>query len=311
MRTRLIVCTFAITLIGCTGTGEEQDNGPAASVNGVAPNGYVGAPAARSTPSAPNISSSDVSAAAAAGATQAARDALIAKLPTTTYDDGGIPRTRYVWEGDMLLTREQVNAMLKPDAAARVPGGVKTELKVMTDAQGNRAFWPRGQRELTYVVDRQTFPSPAQAEKAATALTTAARDWQSACPSCGLTIKESTGGTATFRVKYQPAAAPYIAASFFPNDPPARRVLFIAAPFYTMSEDPAGVLRHELGHTLGYRHEHIAGVPGCSFEDSNWKALTKYDATSVMHYPCGGGGTRLMKLSAADVAGHSRLYGAP
>lgn len=46
-----------------------------------------------------------------------------------------------------------------------------------------------------------------------------------------------------------------------------------------------GILRHELGHTLSYRHEHTRPEAGKCFEDADWKPLTSYDGFSVMHYP--------------------------
>jgi len=56
--------------------------------------------------------------------------------------------------------------------------------------------------------------------------------------------------------------------------------------------------------------EHIAGIPGCGVEDNNWKPLTPYDKSSVMHYFCGGAGSMTLALSPTDVAGHRGLYGA-
>ena len=253
------------------------------------------------------ISEQEMTAALGPSAPQSARDAIIAKLPTTSIDDHGTPRTRYVWEGDMLLSREEVNGVLRGDVAPSAKAGLQPELKVMVDQQGRPTFWPKGQRSLTYAIDRASFPNGA-VDRATKAMAQAAHDWEKACPTCGLTIREVPSGRATFTVRYQKQNVPYIAASFFPADAAWQRVLFIAAPFYTMSEDPAGVLRHELGHVLGYRHEHIGGVPGCGYEDSQWIAVTPYDPKSVMHYPCGGGGTLLMQLSPSDITGHKKIY---
>jgi hypothetical protein len=123
----------------------------------------------------------------------------------------------------------------------------------------------------------------------------------------------ANAASATFRVQYQPEDVPYIAAAFFPHDPLYRRIVYIARDFYDpgMGFTQAGVLRHELGHVLGYRHEHIVGIPGCRLEGSQWKELTPYDPKSVMHYFCGGGGTSEMKLSGSDIAGHTKLYSLP
>ena len=52
---------------------------------------------------------------------------------------------------------------------------------------------------------------------------------------------------------------------------------------------PTNILGHELGHTLGFRHEHTRPESGTCFEDNNWRPLTPYDSASIMHYPqCNG-----------------------
>ncbi len=68
-------------------------------------------------------------------------------------------------------------------------------------------------------------------------------------------------------------------------------------------------MRHELGHTIGLRHEHTRPESGTCFEDNNWRALTSYDAASVMHYPqCNGSNNGDLNLTAADKAGVAALY---
>ena len=96
----------------------------------------------------------------------------------------------------------------------------------------------------------------------------------------------------------------YIARAFFPNDGrSARNVLITSSAFTTTSggRDFEGILRHELGHTLGFRHEHIRLANPCTTEaNTNNRALTVYDEQSVMHYPqCrtpAGGGYRQTEL---------------
>ncbi len=72
-----------------------------------------------------------------------------------------------------------------------------------------------------------------------------------------------------------------------------------------------GVFRHELGHILGLRHEHTRPESGVCFEDSSWRALTPYDARSVMHYPwCSGVTASDLSITDADAIGARQLYGA-
>jgi len=91
-----------------------------------------------------------------------------------------------------------------------------------------------------------------------------------------------------------------------------------------------GVLRHELGHMLGLRHEHPfdedgsnpstladgddcgeVGLPctGCSIQGV---ILTDYDVGSVMHYPmCQGDANTSLQVTHLDGVGVRVLYGMP
>ncbi len=74
-----------------------------------------------------------------------------------------------------------------------------------------------------------------------------------------------------------------------------------------------GSMRHEIGHILGFRHEHVR-VLGCPVEDASWRALTPYDVPSVMHYRdatnanCVNQGTTEYVLTTHDSAGVRCLY---
>lgn len=65
-----------------------------------------------------------------------------------------------------------------------------------------------------------------------------------------------------------------------------------------------GVLRHELGHILGLRHEHVRSGNGLCGESSDWRAVTAYDKPSVMHYPwCDGVKTSDLSITPLDERG--------
>ncbi len=106
----------------------------------------------------------------------------------------------------------------------------------------------------------------------------------------------------------------YLARAFFPNDPRPVRNVLIDNQAFTSGVSMSGLLGHELGHSLGFRHEHIrpeAGAPDCA-EDNEWRELTPYDAASIMHYPqCGNPTGPELTFSAQDGEGARVVYGAP
>jgi hypothetical protein len=108
------------------------------------------------------------------------------------------------------------------------------------------------------------------------------------------------------------SGAPYLARAFFPDAARASRSVLVDSSAFGGSGWPLdGILLHELGHSLGFRHEHTRPEAGACFEDSNWRALTSYDSSSVMHYPqCNGTGPDLT-MSARDAEGAASVYGAP
>lgn len=71
-----------------------------------------------------------------------------------------------------------------------------------------------------------------------------------------------------------------------------------------------GVMRHELGHILGFRHEHTNPASGTCYEDASWRSLTPYDPASVMHYQwCNGVTAADLSLTDRDERGSVSLYG--
>lgn len=175
---------------------------------------------------------------------------------------------------------------------------------------------------LTYRLARNTFTSQDRYEGARAAMGRATRDWEA---TCGIRfayqpeLDDLPGigpGSAVFVVREIDSGGTFIASAFFPNDPPMRRRVLIDPSFFSNAHgfDSVGVLRHELGHVLGFRHEHIRSgappvCPGEALADT--VELTQYDPQSVMHYFCGQVGSRDLRITATDRAGAQQVYGPP
>jgi len=122
----------------------------------------------------------------------------------------------------------------------------------------------------------------------------------------------SSNKNVVFDVNPVNAGGRYLARAFFPNQSrSSRNVLIDGSSFGNISPwSLTGVLRHELGHTLGFRHEHTRPEAGVCYEDSSWRPLTNYDSSSVMHYPqCNGTQNGDLTLTNLDKAGAAALYG--
>lgn len=105
---------------------------------------------------------------------------------------------------------------------------------------------------------------------------------------------------------------PYLARAFFPNTKRVSRNILIDSSSYKYDDVAlTGFLRHELGHTLGFRHEHISkDSKGLCTEDNMFQPVTAYDPTSVMHYPqCGGKNVITnLTISKLDEEGARSVY---
>ncbi|CAA9376408.1 MAG: Bacterial leucyl aminopeptidase [uncultured Nocardioides sp.] len=103
----------------------------------------------------------------------------------------------------------------------------------------------------------------------------------------------------------------YIARAFFPSTPKRSRNVLVDDSIWTSgSWTPTNIIGHELGHTLGFRHEHTRPEAGTCFEDNNWRPLTDYDSSSIMHYPQCNGTSSNLSMTTADRQGAASLYGA-
>jgi hypothetical protein len=232
----------------------------------------------------------------------------------------------YVVEGDLRLDMDQLLAYAFEIQERDQHGASKSKeerepLVGITDATGRVVRWKKG-LVLTYQVLKCTFATIEQYQMVVDAVHVATADWENACGINFKHLSELDGGELIhepplFQVKGVNTDGQFIAMAFFPDEPPPRRELVIDPSFFspTLGFDRAGVLRHELGHVLGFRHEHIrseapAICPDEPLGNTTYLA-TNYDPRSVMHYFCGGAGSRDLNLTDIDRAAARKLYGPP
>jgi hypothetical protein len=258
------------------------------------------------------------------------------KKVTIEEEDG--PQEYYVAEGDTLLDEDQLaiyalnrerveaarNAGAMIDAAGLGIAGLSetnSQALVGVTQGGRHVRWKPG-TVLSYRVVRATFTNASRYDQVVEAMTQATGDWMN---TAGVAFQhlanlDNDGGVgpggAVFAVREINANGNFIAAAFFPNDPINRRRILIDPSFFstTLTFDRVGVLRHELGHVLGFRHEHIRSnaPPACPDEPLfDTENLTLYDPQSVMHYFCGGVGDRSLRITALDRSGSRSIYGPP
>ena len=227
------------------------------------------------------------------------------------------PDGKYIVNGDVAISdrkqlREFFENSVKKDAASTRVAGL-----IVHTVGGDQALWNSSDKiNLSYCVS-SGFGSRHQT--VVDAMSSATGAWEAVADLKFVYLPAhdnqctASNSNVLFDIRPVSVNGAYLARAFFPNEPrPARNVLIDESSFQLGggSLSLVGILRHELGHALGFRHEHTRPESGACFEDNDWVPVTDYDRFSVMHYPqCNGGGDWSLTLTDKDKNGAACVYG--
>lgn len=211
---------------------------------------------------------------------------------------------------------------LPPDGAGTDAGGKRTMRLVVEVSGGAIVYWGNSeQRTFVARIDAKSFEDSGRSPtELAEALKRAGAGWQALCPGCRLQFETEGSGdphAVTYAVRYWPKDVNgALAIAFLPRAAAAKRVLWILPPFYRAGGDSPGeervkVLKHELGHVLGYLHEQVGTASVCAERGpAEWmRVVDRPDPGSVMYYFCGAGDRRVNDFSPLDCIQHNLVYG--
>lgn len=235
-----------------------------------------------------------------------------------TYVEGNknsIKNAGYIVNGDVFLPDEKALLKFYNTYVYNSPGRL-----AVYNLDGKDQIWNKTQQQkITYCISKMF--GDVNYSRVKQAMVSATRAWEVAgnVDFIHLVAQDKNCTSANKKVVFDvhpiSVNVRYLARAFYPGYKRKHRNLIVSHkafyyPDHSAGMSLTGILRHELGHTIGARHEHNRPEAGACYEDSDWRPVTNYDGYSVMHYPqCNGLGGRALQLTHMDKNGIACLYG--
>lgn len=232
-----------------------------------------------------------------------------------TYDEA---TGHYVVEGDIIMN--DLEDVERYWAENLQPGA----LTIHTLSLGARDRWSDAQKfDISYCIDKNGFSTSQYAEVQA-AMRVATAEWEKSAmvnfnyksdQDSNCADNGSLNNNVKFEVHFGGDSGTTTASMNFPNERGTfeRELMVYRGAWNASPKTLTGILMHELGHGLGFPHEH--NRTSCATDaSSDVEELTDLDVESVMFYrqltSCGAT-WRDYSLSTSDRNGAALVYGAP
>ncbi|HEV7782074.1 MAG TPA: hypothetical protein VGO58_12460 [Chitinophagaceae bacterium] len=238
----------------------------------------------------------------------------------------------YISQGDILVDPNDFGKMLMQEIAERSGNFYKVYQKDQQDLvikydEGKKTIIKWENFPIKYCVRKKSFSvGSTEYDQVRDNMARAVSDWMGTCNvkfeyvAIADTAKDPEMYGIDFTVEsVKPGSSlKEIAISFYPDDPKPLRVLRVLPGYWTTDKNKVGLLRHEIGHILGFQHEQAAYIKLAPLECRQYypeilksprRISMNYDRYSVMHYFCGNAGTKDMYFSQTDSMGFVSVYG--